>query len=217
MYSKAGLMRYSTRLSDALHILVYISLNPDVPITSTDIAESVQTNPAYIRKLMAQLKSAGLISGSRGKSNPELLKDAGVISLLDVYRAIEGEKPLLHLDTHVNPECNVGLFAQAAIQSAYDQVQRSAEETMKSIKLNDIANDFEQRSESNEAGIHAAEPGGANADKISLRNIARPPKTAEGKAVVTPEMRALADALAHPKGDPYLNGRDLGFYCEQCG
>lgn len=196
-------MRYSTRLSDTLHILVYIYLNPDTPITSTDIATSVQTNPAYVRKLMSQLRKAGLISGSRGNANPELLKAADKITLLDVYKAIEGSKPLLHLDTHVNPECEIGIFVQAAIRDSYDVVQREAENTMSNITLEDISNDFTEKSK--------------DAEKKILRNISRPPKSADGKVVVTPEMRELAEALAHPKGDPYLNGRDLGFYCEQCG
>ena len=49
------------------------------------------------------------------------------------------------------------------------------------------------------------------------RAICEPKHDENGRIIVTDEMRELADALAHPKGDPYLNGRDLGFYCEQCG
>ena len=33
----------------------------------------------------------------------------------------------------------------------------------------------------------------------------------------TAEMRAIAEALTKPEGDPYENARKLGFYCEQCG
>lgn len=54
------------------------------------------------------------------------------------------------------------------------------------------------------------------ADKAA-RTIARPTKDENGKAQITPEMLALAEALAHPEGDPYDNARKLGFYCEQCG
>lgn len=46
-----------------------------------------------------------------------------------------------------------------------------------------------------------------------VRPIARP----RSGEKVTPEMRAIAEALAHPTGDPYENGRRLGFYCENCG
>ena len=54
-------------------------------------------------------------------------------------------------------------------------------------------------------------------DERAKRPLARPCRDENGKAVVTPEMLALAEALAHPEGDPYENARRLGFYCEQCG
>ena len=42
-------MKYSTRLSDAVHILAFIALSPDCDLTSNKLAESIQTNPAYVR------------------------------------------------------------------------------------------------------------------------------------------------------------------------
>lgn len=54
-------------------------------------------------------------------------------------------------------------------------------------------------------------------DERVKRPLARPGRNENGKAVVTPEMLALAEALAHHEGDPYENARKLGFYCEQCG
>ena len=50
--------------------------------------------------------------------------------------------------------------------------------------------------------------------KAQPRIIAKPGKGPKG---VTPEMLAMAEALAHPEGDPYDNARRMGFYCEQCG
>ena len=49
-------MKYPTRLSDAVHILTFIALNPDCDLTSNKLAESVQTNPAYVRQLMSALR-----------------------------------------------------------------------------------------------------------------------------------------------------------------
>ena len=49
------------------------------------------------------------------------------------------------------------------------------------------------------------------------RPIARPSDGECDEDGYTPEMRALAEALTNPKGDPYNNARELGFYCEQCG
>ena len=53
-------MKYPTRLSDAVHILAFIALYPDCDLTSNKLAESVQTNPAYVRQLMSALRKGGV-------------------------------------------------------------------------------------------------------------------------------------------------------------
>ena len=68
-----------------------------------------------------------------------------MITLLDIYRAVEGEKPLLHLDTHTNPECGVGIYIQLSLQDFFDQIQGKAEEEMKSITLQDILDRYQEK------------------------------------------------------------------------
>lgn len=55
-------MKYSTKLSDTIHILIFIALGDDEQLSSTKIAESIKTNPAYVRQLMAALKMQALLS-----------------------------------------------------------------------------------------------------------------------------------------------------------
>ena len=50
--------------------------------------------------------------------------------MLDIYRAVEGDKPLLHLDIHTNPECGVGVNIQLATGDFYREVQEAAEKKM---------------------------------------------------------------------------------------
>lgn len=138
-------MKYSTKLSDAVHIMVFIVVNPTMDLSSTTIAESIRTNPAYVRQLMMKLKKAGLLSGTRGKAKPELMREPRKISLLDMYRAIEGNKPLLHLDTHTNPECAAGVNIQLALQKYYDMIQQTAEEEMAKLTLEDVIREYYQR------------------------------------------------------------------------
>ncbi len=131
-------MKYSTKLSDAVHILTFIALSADQPLSSTEISVSIQTNPAYVRQLMAKLKAASLIQSTRGQAKPTLSRAAQDISLLDVYHAVEGDKPLLHLDTHTNPDCGVGVNIQYALADYYARVQDTAEQEMQQITLHDI-------------------------------------------------------------------------------
>ena len=131
-------MKYSTRLSDAVHIVVFIALNDGPGLTSTRIAESIRTNPAVVRKYMSALKRDGILSNTRGHPEPDLARAPEEISLLDVYRSVEGDKPLLHLDTHTNPECGVGVFIQESLGVFYDEIQSEAERKMSEITIRDI-------------------------------------------------------------------------------
>lgn len=60
-------MKYSTKLSDTIHLLVFLYLAEGDRITSAKIAESVKTNPAYIRQLMSALKKEGLSAQTGGR------------------------------------------------------------------------------------------------------------------------------------------------------
>lgn len=135
-------MKYSTKLSDAVHIMVFIEINSDSDLSSTAIATSIQTNPGFVRQIMMKLRKAGLMSSVTGHAKPTLGKAASEITLLDVYKAVEGNKPLLHLDTHTNPECGIGINIQLALQDYYDEIQKVSEEKMSSITLKDIIDQY---------------------------------------------------------------------------
>ena len=138
-------MKYSTKLSDTIHLLVFLYLAEGDRITSAKIAESVKTNPAYIRQLMSALKKGGLITSDRGQANAALTRNVDRITMLDIYRAVEGEKPLLHLDIHTNPECGVGIYIQLSLQDYFDRIQETAEKEMKKITLQDILDRYQDK------------------------------------------------------------------------
>lgn len=82
-------MKYSTKLSDTIHILIFIALGDEEQLSSTKIAESIKTNPAYVRQLMATLKNAGIVVNTQGHANAALAKSADKINMYDIYRAVE--------------------------------------------------------------------------------------------------------------------------------
>ena len=138
-------MAFSTKLSDALHMLVFISTERDRDLSSAAIARSLASNPSSVRQLMSRLRRSGLITSVTGHARPELALPSGEISMLDVYRAVEGDKPLLHLDTHINPACGVGVNAQLVIGERFSEVQAAAEAAMKAISLEDIIRQYRKR------------------------------------------------------------------------
>ena len=75
-----------TKFSVALHILTMISESKET-LSSQALATSVGTNASYIRKVIALLKNAGLISSQQGKTGYQLNKTAKEITLLEIYYA----------------------------------------------------------------------------------------------------------------------------------
>jgi len=135
-------MKYSHKLSDAVHILAYVDIYADGDLSSAAIASSVESNPSLIRRLMSMLAQAGLLETQPGKVAPKLGRPAGDISLLDIYQALDEDGPLLHIDEKTNPACIVGGNIQDTLNQAYQQVQTAAETQMQAISLQSIIDDI---------------------------------------------------------------------------
>ncbi|HDT9886041.1 TPA: Rrf2 family transcriptional regulator [Listeria monocytogenes] len=136
-------MKYSIQFSDTIHILAYIEIFKNTNLLSSEIiAGSVKTNPANIRRIMSNLKKANLITTQTGKANPILTKPPEEISLLDVYKSIEGNTNLIHVDPKTNPDCIVGANIQQVLSSKYELLQQKIELEMDEIKLDSIIHDI---------------------------------------------------------------------------
>lgn len=138
-------MAYSTKLSDALHLLVFIHEQQGSDLSSDAIAKSLASNASSVRQMMGKLRRAGLLTSVTGHARPELARPPHAITMLDVYRAVEQGVPLLHLDTHTNPACGVGVNVQLVIGECFADVQLAAERTMSAISLADIIAQYRAR------------------------------------------------------------------------
>ncbi len=106
----------NTRFAVATHILTLLQEHDGMPLTSEYIADSVNTNPAVVRRLLSQLARAGLTRAQLGTGGgARLARPATSITLRDVYRAVDGgEVFLMHRDGP-NPSCPVGRHIEATL------------------------------------------------------------------------------------------------------
>ncbi|WP_239254727.1 Rrf2 family transcriptional regulator [Listeria ilorinensis] len=139
-------MAISTRFSVAVHTLVLIDIHRDKPLTSDLIASSVGTNPVVIRRIMSQLKKAGLIYSAPGITETRLLKEADAITLLDVYRAVSADATLFDLHQHPNPACLVGANIQDSLNGIFQTATRKMEEELAAVTVSDVAADIMEKS-----------------------------------------------------------------------
>lgn len=145
-------MKYSHRFSDAIHILAYLHFFQDGDLSSKAIASSVEANASVVRKLMSDLRKAGLIKSRQGVSGAYLTRQPSKISLLDIFDAVDMDHQLLHIDPKTNPKCVVGGHIQQTLNKTYARIQDRAADEMKQISLQDILDDIEsqQRQEQQE-------------------------------------------------------------------
>ena len=102
-------VRISTRFSDSIHILAFIeTYKGKLPLSSENIARSIETSPVVVRRLMGKLRSAGLIKTVHGSADPKLMREPKDISLYDIFLAVEEEQHIFTIDPKTNPECIVG-------------------------------------------------------------------------------------------------------------
>lgn len=132
-------MRISTRFSDSIHILAFIeTYKSKLPLSSENIAGSIETSPVVVRRLMGKLRSAGLLKTVHGSADPKLTREPKDISLYDVFLAVEDERHLFTVDPRTNPECIVGGNIQATLGDFYSQAENAAKAKLASITLKDV-------------------------------------------------------------------------------
>ena len=68
-------MQISSRFTVAIHTLICIEMfKADHKVTSDFIASSVNVNPVVIRRLLQQLKKAGIVQVARGSGGADIAK-----------------------------------------------------------------------------------------------------------------------------------------------
>ena len=67
-------MQISSRFTMAIHMFACIDTFSDQKVTSDFMAASIGTNPVIVRKILQQLKAAGLIEVARGTGGVTILR-----------------------------------------------------------------------------------------------------------------------------------------------
>ncbi|MBX2798210.1 MAG: Rrf2 family transcriptional regulator [Myxococcales bacterium] len=128
----------NTHFALATHILTALAVN-DVPLTSARLAESVGTNPAFLRALIGRLRDAALVQTRLGAGGGTLLaRDAASITLLDVYRATEGRASLTTHDCD-GQTCAVAMAVPEVLRELEDRLDAVMAAELEQITILSLA------------------------------------------------------------------------------
>lgn len=137
-------MQISSRFTLAVHIFACIdTFHDDRKVTSDFLAGSTNVNPVIVRKILLQLKAAGLIDVARGRGGATIAKPLADITFLDIYHAVEciGDDKLFHFHDNPNAACPVGRSIHCVLDDKLDRVQKAMENELAGITLEDVMRD----------------------------------------------------------------------------
>jgi len=125
-------MYTSTRFAVAVHTLAFIATRcKSCPaVTSNMVAESVNTNPVVIRRILGSLRQAHLVDSQPGSGGGwTMARPADAITLREIYRAVEGD-PLFALHRRPNSRCDVGRHIVGILDSYFRDAEKAMEEKL---------------------------------------------------------------------------------------
>jgi Rrf2 family protein len=132
-------MSTNSRFAVAVHVLSLMAWSDEEPLKSEQVAESVNTNPVVIRRMLLELADAGLVvsqTGSLGGSR--LANDPAETTLLDVYGALEhGGVFSLHRQPP-SRDCPVGVNIETVLGEVLSEVDSAVEQVLGRITINDV-------------------------------------------------------------------------------
>ena len=140
-------MQISSRFTLAVHIFACIdTFKDEYKITSDFLAGSTNVNPVIVRKILGQLKAAGLVEVVRGTGGASIAKPLNEITFLDIYKAVEcvDNVELFHFHENPNTKCPVGRNIHFILDDKLKKVQDAMERELASITLEDVKKDTEK-------------------------------------------------------------------------
>jgi Rrf2 family protein len=151
-------MKRDSRLSGALHALLHMG-EAAAPMTSDQLAICLHTNPVVVRRTMAGLREAGLVTSERGHGGGwRLARALSDITLRDVHAAL-GEPALTPEAPPVESSgCLVEAAVNRSLETAYAEARALIEARLAQVTLADLAADFaDRKAQLNIGGSHGSD------------------------------------------------------------
>lgn len=133
----------NTQFAIAVHVLTMLGAQPDEVLSSDVMADSVGSNPVHVRRILGRLRSAGIVESRPGVHGGwRLRRQRGEITLADVWRAVQGDDPLLGLH-FANPDCPVGQRIQRALGTLDRRAADAVEAELGTTTICDLVGETE--------------------------------------------------------------------------
>ena len=130
-----------TKFAVAIHSLIFISESEEA-MTSETLAETLNTNPSYVRRILTSLVKAGLISSASKTKGCGLLKAPEDICLNEIYNAVEPgvSKLNMSLSQNSDTEIHLGKCEKPVIENLFSEMENAVNQILEGKTLRDLIN-----------------------------------------------------------------------------
>lgn len=134
-------MLSSSRFVVAIHVLSILARNfGKGPVCSAHIAESVETNPVVIRRLMSELEKAKLILSTAGRCGGfSLSRPAAEVTLADIYDAVEDATIFKMHRIDAETKCPIAAQMFAVLAPRLRDAEAALSSSLHHTKLSEVA------------------------------------------------------------------------------
>lgn len=129
----------NVQFSVASHMMAALGVHAGEPMRSAELAESVNADPSFVRRVLSKLARAGLVSTTRGKNGACMLaRPPSQITLLDIYRASETPQACAVHAYPVVDACKISRNIKGCMEEVLCQAQRGFEDQLAAQSLADV-------------------------------------------------------------------------------
>lgn len=135
-------MKRSSRLSIALHALVHLHLQGERELSSEALASCLMTNAVVVRRILGELRDAGLVRARKGPNGGwSLAKPPEAMTLLDIYTAM-GERLLIRTESDPGDmSCGIVRSVDRVMHEFLDDAEALLAARLGRLRLSDLASE----------------------------------------------------------------------------
>ena len=135
-------MKQDNRLSAVLHALLHMA-DHGGPLTSTELARMMSTNPVVVRRTMAGLREAGLVRSEKGHGGGwELARDLTSVTLRDIYDALGAPRLMAMGIPLAHPGCLVEQAVNRSLADTFAEAEALLVSRLGDVTLAQLAESF---------------------------------------------------------------------------
>lgn len=139
-------MAANSQFAMATHIMAAIASKKGARVSSSYLADSLNTNPVVVRRILTELQEAGLVKNFDGRKGGSVLAiEAQKIGLNDIYSAVDKNSIFAYNPNNPNKSCPMSCTMKSVLGPIFNGASESLILNLKKTKLSDVLNDIQKK------------------------------------------------------------------------